>query len=348
MIAPRRAGVGIALLAALAAGGRGASAQVASVEVRRPEPGTPIRSATPRFTVVATDIGVEPERITLELQVAATPAFSTLLFADTAVGDSADFVPSRPLPDGGAVYWRAIVRVDDAVVVTSPVTGPRATPRWLVLLEPDAPNGTVLDERRPRFAWSSAPVATPPGPWRYELTITSVATGDEVLRVAALEDTTFVPARDLEANTSYRWTVTASLATGETARAASQGSFVITSRDQPLATLLYQNFPNPFPTAAVGSTCVWFDLARAETVELEVFSLRGDHVRTLFPRPADGSILRPGRYGRADVGSNTGCDARFSWDGTSDAGREVAPGVYLLRLRAGRTVQVRKILYRGR
>ena len=345
---PRIARALLAVTLAAAVGAAAAGAQAPTVLVTRPEGGVPIRSATPVFTVVARDVAAPTSSITLELQVSATPAFSAVLYADTAAGDSADFVPSRPLPDGGAVYWRAIARVDGAVVATSAITGPRATPRWLVLLEPDAPNGTVLDGRRPTFVWSSVPIASPPGPWRYDIEITNVATGGLALSVGALEDTTFVPARDLEANTSYRWAVTAYLPTGESARVASQGSFVITSRDQPLVTLLYQNFPNPFPTATGGSTCVWFDLARAETVELEVFSLRGDHVRTLVPGPSDGSILRPGRYGRADVGSNTGCDARFSWDGTSDTGREVAPGVYLLRLRAGRSEQVRKILYRGR
>ena len=327
---------------------RVAGAQEPSVEVTRPAAGARIESATPRFTVVARDVGVAAERITLELQLASTAAFSAPFYADTAVGDSADFVPARPLPDAGTIYWRAIARVDGVVVATSLITGPRTTPRWLVLREPDAPNGVVLDTRRPRFVWSSAPVASPPGPWRYDITITSVASGRDVQTVAALEDTTFVPARDLDANTSYRWSVRAYLATGEATRVASQGSFVITSRDQPLATLLYQSFPNPFPTETVASTCVWFDLAVAQSVQLEVFTLRGDHVRTLFPTSSDETILRAGRYGRADVGSNSGCDARFSWDGRSEGGREVAPGVYLLRLRTGRTEQVRKILYRGR
>ena len=325
-----------------------AGAQGLAVEVTRPAAGDVLASATPRFTIVARDVGAPAERVSLELQLSTSPNFVAPIYADTAPGDSADFLLARPLPDGATVYWRAIVRVDDAVVATSPITGPRATPRWLVLREPDAPNGVVLDTRRPRFVWSSVPIATPPGPWRFDITITSVATGGEVQHVAALQDTAFVPARDLDANTSYRWSVRAYLAGGASVRAASQGSFVITSRDQPLATLLYQNFPNPFPTEAVASTCVWFDLASPESVQLEVFTLRGDHVRTLFPGAGDETLLRAGRYGRADVGSNSGCDARFSWDGRSDSGREVAPGVYLLRLRTGRSEQVRKILYRGR
>lgn len=349
--APRRLAVALGLGAAMAVAAAVPRALVAQavVEVVRPAPDVAIASATPTFTVVARGLGVPASTVTLELQVSTSPMFepAALVFDDTLPGDSVNFVPSRPLPSGAQLWWRGIARSDGAIAATSPITGPRRAAVWLTLVSPDAPNGILLDERRPRFVWSSAPVTSPPGPWRYAIEIVGAGNGDRIVAVD-LTDTTFVPPRDLEANASYRWSVLASLpATGDSIRVSSQGSFVITSPDRPLASLLYQNFPNPFPTQSARATCIWFDLERPAQVQLEILTLRGDRVRTLYPVGSDAPLLPPGRYGRANVGSNSGCDQRFAWDGQSDDGRTVAPGVYLLRLRIGGRWETRKILFLG-
>jgi hypothetical protein len=116
----------------------------------------------------------------------------------------------------------------------------------------------------------------------------------------------------------------------------------------PRATLLYQNFPNPFPTAESATTCVWFDLRDAADVRLDVYDLRGNHVRSLVPAAEVGGVLPAGRYGRATPGGSSGCDPRFAWDGRASDGRTVPTGVYLLRMRAGAVDMTRKMLYRGR
>jgi len=127
----------------------------------------------------------------------------------------------------------------------------------------------------------------------------------------------------------------------------------------PIATLLYQNFPNPFPgtgtaaaTAALAAgapaTCIWFDLGRPSPVRLEVYTLRGDRVRVLLPSSALSGVLPADRYGRAPGGANAGCAAALTWDGTADDGRVVPAGVYLLRLQADGASQVRKVVFRGR
>ena len=341
----------IALLLALVVASRAVGAQAgAVVSVVRPAPDSSIVSATPRFTAVARDLGVPSSSVTLELQVATSASFeaATIVFDDTMPGDSADFIPARPLPSGTLLWWRALARADGAITATSALAGPRRAPVWVAIVAPDAPNGIVLEERRPRFTWTSAPIVSPPGPWRYNIDIAAVGGGDRLV-VTGVTDTTFVPPRNLEANTGYRWSVTAIVpTTGDSLRVASQGSFVISSPDRPLATLLYQNFPNPFPTATAQATCIWFDLERAAQVEIEVLTLRGDRVRTLYPVGPDSPVLPPGRYGRADVGSNTGCNPKFSWDGRSDDGREVSPGVYLLRLRVAGRWETRKIVFNGR
>jgi hypothetical protein len=115
----------------------------------------------------------------------------------------------------------------------------------------------------------------------------------------------------------------------------------------PRATLLYQNFPNPFPTTTNRTTCVWFDLRAASQVRLDVFTLRGAHVRSLLPSRDMPARLDAGRYGRGPTGAS-GCDPRLAWDGTGDNGRIAPAGVYLIRLRADGLELVRKALFEGR
>jgi hypothetical protein len=120
--------------------------------------------------------------------------------------------------------------------------------------------------------------------------------------------------------------------------------------EPPRTTLLYQNFPNPFPNSGVLETCVWFDIARATDVILEVLDIRGNVVRTLVPSPGIASLHQPGRYGRGtgDIPNGFGCDGRYTWDGYASDGTAVPPGVYLLRLRADGAQLVRRMLFLGR
>jgi hypothetical protein len=118
----------------------------------------------------------------------------------------------------------------------------------------------------------------------------------------------------------------------------------------PPATVLYQNFPNPFPAGGGQSTCLWFDLAVPTVVELEILDLRGNAVRRFVPGPEFPGILPAGRYGRGGPGGPGGpaCDARLIWDGRAHDGRDVPPGVYLYKLKAGGIIQFRRIVFRGR
>ena len=115
---------------------------------------------------------------------------------------------------------------------------------------------------------------------------------------------------------------------------------------EPAVTLLYQNFPNPFPTASAATTCIWVDLAADGSATLDVYDLRGNRVRRLFPTAGESAFLRAGRYGRGAGGS--GCDGRFVWDGSAEDGRRVPSGVYLLRLRTHDAALVRKIVVAAR
>lgn len=118
----------------------------------------------------------------------------------------------------------------------------------------------------------------------------------------------------------------------------------------PRATLLYQNFPNPFPSGGLLATCFWFDLARDADVRIQVLDIRGNVVRTLAPSSTTPGHFSAGRYGRGtgDIPDGFGCDGRFIWDGTASDGRLVPPGVYLLRMRADGEDVVRRMLFLGR
>lgn len=80
------------------------------------------------------------------------------------------------------------------------------------------------------------------------------------------------------------------------------------------------------PTPFRGGTMLHYALPRAAEVELAVYNAAGVQVRTLAA-----GRLPAGRY-------------RAQWDGRDDAGRKLAPGVYLGRFEAGGVVQLRKLI----
>lgn len=85
---------------------------------------------------------------------------------------------------------------------------------------------------------------------------------------------------------------------------------------------LSKNFPNPFnPT-----TTITYRLLRDTDVDLSVFNLMGQKVRTLV-------------NGRVAGGNHV-----VVWDGKNDEGRVVSTGVYLYRLQSGRQSVTRKMM----
>lgn len=314
--------------------------------------GTPpgvLPSITPLLQLRAEGLG--PDRpLLVNVQFSLTADFAQVVF-DTAFTktDSVFAVQiTRPLPSEAVLYWRARVRAFAGPIVESAVIGPRTVPAWLRLVSPNSPAGDGFEIRRPQFVWRSAPVLASLGPWTYELELLN--TGRPDLAVAGLRDTTYRPTNDLQANTSYRWNVRASLPGGASIRAYSVGSFVITDPPLPTTTLLFQNFPNPFPTASAFSTCFWFDVGEpGATISLDVLDLRGNLVKSVVPGGDGVQTFAPGRYGRGLPGASSNCDNRFVWDGTASDGRIVAPGVYIARFRANTgATTIRRIVFTGR
>jgi hypothetical protein len=90
----------------------------------------------------------------------------------------------------------------------------------------------------------------------------------------------------------------------------------------PTQTALSSVRPNPFNP----STTIQFDVAEPGQVELEIYTLGGRRLRTLYTGTAPA--------GRHEVG----------WDGTDDAGRRAASGIYFVRLRTAATSDQRKLV----
>jgi hypothetical protein len=90
----------------------------------------------------------------------------------------------------------------------------------------------------------------------------------------------------------------------------------------PAAFSLDQNYPNPFNAGTV----IAFVLSTTCEVDLEIFNILGQGVRSLCHTP-----LTAGAH-------------KLEWNGLSDGGVPVASGMYLYRLRAGSSVQTKKML----
>ncbi len=86
--------------------------------------------------------------------------------------------------------------------------------------------------------------------------------------------------------------------------------------------ILKQNYPNPFNPR----TTIRFDLPSNSQVNLVVYNVNGEVVRTLV---------------KTNFGFGT---HRIVWDGKDDLGRQVSSGIYFYRLTAGRFTSVKKML----
>ena len=111
------------------------------------------------------------------------------------------------------------------------------------------------------------------------------------------------------------WEITLPQAATETA-VAEAGGLV------PAEFALAQNFPNPFNA----STTINFQLPLASRVELTVYSISGQRVRTLI-----NGTLPAGHH-------------RLQWDGRNERGEPVASGAYLYQLSAGDFVASRQLV----
>lgn len=85
---------------------------------------------------------------------------------------------------------------------------------------------------------------------------------------------------------------------------------------------LEQNYPNPFNPA----TAIRFSIARTSEVNLSIYSITGQRVRTLIQGAKESGFYA------------------IEWDGSDDTGNRVGSGVYLCVLKSGRQTRSQKMV----
>ncbi|HEY3279271.1 MAG TPA: S8 family serine peptidase [Gemmatimonadales bacterium] len=305
--------------------------------------GSPLVSVTPTFTWSAGTVPAYAKPVTYRIRIGQDSTLAAPV-VDTTLVDVTSYDLRRPLKPG-RVYWRVYASSAIGATASTGRVGPVAVPVWATLTSLSVPGGAATDSVQPTFTWTSPAVAAPPGPFTYDLFIQRVADPIPQFSAGGLSSTSFRVPQPLERNTTYRWYLVAHVGS-DTSLAPSVGPFLVLDGSVPAATLLYQNFPNPFPASGRDSTCFWFDLATGGLVELAVLDLRGNPVRHFVPGPDFPATLWAGRYGRGQPGGGT-CDPRLMWDGRADDGRRLPAGVYLYKLKAPGTLLFKRIVYRG-
>jgi hypothetical protein len=303
----------------------------------------PITSVTPTFSWT-TGVPAFARPVSYRLRIGRDSAFANSVL-DTVVSTESVTL-RRALKPGLPIFWQVDATAATGETASTGLLRPVIVPAWATLTTLSNPAGAVTDTPLPTFTWSSPAVSVPPGPFTYDLQIQRVSTGVYEFGAAGLRDTSFSLAQPLERNAAYRWSIIAHLG-ADTTLVRSRGSFLIVDGSTPTASLLHQNFPNPFPTADRSVTCLWFDLAVTGFVELEILDLRGNRVRRFIPGPDFPGILPAGRYGRGQPGG-TICDPKLAWDGRADDGHQLPAGVYVAKLKTPDLLVFKRIVFRGK
>ena len=231
---------------------------------------------------------------------------------------------------------------------TPDVTLAATFPRGIQLVAPADP---LVTTATPRFAWTAADVPSFALPVRYALTVARDSTFNQKLLDTVVAGTEVLSPRSLTPGASFfvRLTATAADSAMFQVRPATRFTVTGTGEPAPPITLLFQNFPNPFPERATGqsATCLWFDIATGGPVRLDILDLRGHVVRNIVPGSIFADELPAGRYGRPSPSATTGCNPDFLWDGSVAGGGAAPQGIYLVKLQTPDGVFFKRIVYLG-
>ncbi len=309
--------------------------------------GSVLTSVTPLITWDAPGVPSFARPVTYGIRVATDTTFSEVL-VDTTLTET-ELQLSTLLRPGDRIALELSATSADSLTLTLPVTDEYVAPDWASLLTFNEPQGATIRERRPTLVWESPDVISPPGPFTYDVTVFRVDNEFPAFTITDHPETEYTTAQDLDLNTPYKWQVVSWLGDDSTVT-ESQSTFLIVDESIPTKTLLFQNFPNPFPntTTGVRSTCLWFDLAHAGEAQLDILDVRGHVVRNLVPGTEFPTILEAGRYGRGSSGQQDSCDSRLQWGGTDSQGRAVTRGIYLARLKTPDGTFLKRIVFMGR
>jgi hypothetical protein len=201
--------------------------------------------------------------------------------------------------------------------------------RPFALLEPKH-DATVMDGK-PMLSWQPASELTIAYPWELEYTVYYDTLADfstPSVKAAGPDTTVKLPALKLGA--TYFWKVLAKTYYGDSLW-SDVGAFFVSHTATEVAVeveavpgqfAVLSNYPNPFNP----STTIRFELHKDGYVTVKIYDLNGRLVKVLLS-------------GEQTAGTHTAV-----WDGTDDAGRKVAAGVYFCQLEYTDASGVRQVL----
>lgn len=305
---------------------------------------SPLASVTPVFSWSADSVPAFAAPVQYRLRIARDSTLTSIV-VDTTLTDVTTYDLRRPLKPGAPLFWRVYATAANGATASTARIGPLVVPPWATLTALADSAGDAIGDPQPTFTWTSPAVASPPGPFSYDLRITRAAIGVPDFVAAGIPTTSYTLPQPLERNVVYAWSLVVH-AQSDTTLVKSPGTFLVLDASLPGATVLYQNFPNPFPAAGKTATCFWFDLAQPALVQLEILDLRGNPVRRYIPGPDFTTLLPPGRYGRGPAGGPE-CDPRLTWDGRAEDGHFVPAGVYIFKLKAAGVILFKRVVFLG-
>ena len=94
------------------------------------------------------------------------------------------------------------------------------------------------------------------------------------------------------------------------------------NKDIPTKFALYPNYPNPFNS----TTTIRYDLPKPSRVQLIIFNLLGQNIRTLVDENQ-----QSGRY-------------TIKWNGQDERGLHVSSGIYYVKIRANTFINLQKMV----
>lgn len=89
-----------------------------------------------------------------------------------------------------------------------------------------------------------------------------------------------------------------------------------------------RNYPNPFRS----ETTIYFNVTQTSPfVTLDIFNLKGQKIKSL-------------ECNNCDIAASTRLMHSITWSGKNDSGKQVSPGIYLLKIKTGNYQTIKKML----
>ena len=193
-----------------------------------------------------------------------------------------------------------------------------------VLVSP--PDGSTVNTLTPTFEWRNLSISG----LIYSVQIDDINHTTRVYSVYDLPDGTTshrIPSGYLNWGTTYYWLVSGSDPNGNEALTnwdtfTTSGTAASTTAIGQPKFSLSQNYPNPFNP----ETTIEYDIEKDCDVTLKIYNLAGQLVKTLVDE-----YQTAGHYA-------------ITWYGDTDAGQEIASGVYFYRIKAGDKAAIKKMV----